>query len=868
MEHRDEFVQVDGDGKIVHEFTYSDVFRSLSSKFSANSGSTIADGVSTAGHLVGNLDGTENFDVIGFNLTAGVTYTFAERPTATGGIEDPFLLLFNSDGTLNRYDDDGGAGRSSLLSFTPTTSGTYYIGAASWLNLLSTGGDNGNYTIDVWTSNSPDAPTGTAGAIQFTEGSTVYGQISSASDVDMYKVSLTAGLYHEFRLSGGVATPDEFGENGSVVAQLDILDSHGNVVASGLDYESGAGFIAQETGTFYVRVSSYGATTGGYTIDSKAIDLSTLNPLDSIIWKTADNVQFVDTNSDGVPDTGYVYFAKTDENFGLTQDDSADPNNPDPLISLGWNAFEKGQALMALQEYGDLIGIHWVETNDPSQAQFRLITTQDEPYGGKMYPQDPVYGDLAGFGFFNVDSGGWRDFPQSLERGGFSYEVMLHEFGHGLGFAHPHDTGGESEVMPGVFATTGSYGVYNLAQGVYTVMTYNDGWDLNPDGPSSFTIAGIDNGWSTLGAFDLAGLDARYGLVANFHSGNDTYSLTDVVNDALYQTIYDTGGNDTIAYTGNLDAQIDLTAATLDYSPTGGGAISFLHNALPLPINSARVKGGYTIANGVVIENATGGSGNDVLLGNSSDNVLTGNGGNDTLMGREGNDLLIGGLGNDALDGGTGVDTASYASASAGVMVNVAAGTATGGAGNDTINAIENVIGSAFQDRIIGDGNVNTIKAGSGIDVVTLGGGNDIFVAEQGTKVSTKTGMWSWDVITDFDANGDDIIDLSGLGSFHWDGTNANKDAGDLTYKVYNSINGAEKALGIDIDGQPGAGVSGPVTIVYGNDASGGSPDFVIVLLNTSGVDANDFLFGTTAHSTSLLASSTTMNHQADYLLA
>jgi Ca2+-binding RTX toxin-like protein len=72
--------------------------------------------------------------------------------------------------------------------------------------------------------------------------------------------------------------------------------------------------------------------------------------------------------------------------------------------------------------------------------------------------------------------------------------------------------------------------------------------------------------------------------------------------------------------------RIDLTAATLDYSATGGGAISFVDD----------IHGGYTIANGVVIENATSGSGADVLIGNAAVNVLTGNDGDDWLMGKAG----------------------------------------------------------------------------------------------------------------------------------------------------------------------------------------------------------------------------------------
>ena len=115
---------------------------------------------------------------------------------------------------------------------------------------------------------------------------------------------------------------------------------------------------------------------------------------------------------------------------------------------------------------------------------------------------------------------------------------------------------------------------------------------------------------------------------------------------------------------------------------------------------------------------------------------------------------------------------------------------------------------------------VDTVTGGDGLDVATLGSGNDVFVAEVGaTKIATKIGTMSVDIITDFDAAGNDLIDLSNIDQlFTFRGTNANKNDGDLTYKTYNSINGAENALGIDIDGQPGAsGVGGPVTVVFGN---------------------------------------------------
>ena len=167
--------------------------------------------------------------------------------------------------------------------------------------------------------------------------------------------------------------------------------------------------------------------------------------------------------------------------------------------------------------------------------------------------------------------------------------------------------------------------------------------------------------------------------------------------------------------------------------------------------------------------------------------------------------------------------------------------TLSGGDGDDVIG------GAAGNDLINGGAGVDRVEGGDGLDVVTLGGGNDVFVAEVGaTKQATRAGLMSVDIITDFDASdaGNDLIDVSGLGAdFNFRATNANKNAGDLTYKTYDSITGAENALGFDIDGQPGAGgVSGPVTVVYGN-IDGGAADFAIVLLNTSNVSADDFIY-------------------------
>lgn len=171
--------------------------------------------------------------------------------------------------------------------------------------------------------------------------------------------------------------------------------------------------------------------------------------------------------------------------------------------------------------------------------------------------------------------------------------------------------------------------------------------------------------------------------------------------------------------------------------------------------------------------------------------------------------------------------------------------TLTGTLGDDVIYAQGDndfLYGGDGDDRLIG---------GDGLDFLRGGSGNDTFVAEvTPTKSVTKVGTMSLDVIFDF-AAGDkiDLRDLdtdflvAGNQSFTWKGSNANKAAGDLSFKIYSSVNGAEKALGIDIDGVAGPSpYSGPVTIVYGN-VDGGTADFAIALIGVNGVTQSDFLF-------------------------
>jgi serralysin len=130
--------------------------------------------------------------------------------------------------------------------------------------------------------------------------------------------------------------------------------------------------------------------------------------------------------------------------------------------------------------------------------------------------------------------------------------------------------------------------------------------------------------------------------------------------------------------------------------------------------------------NGSALGDTLGGlGGNDTINGLAGDDYLDGGSGVDILNGGDGNDTLIGGLGNDTLNGGAGSDTADYSGAATGVTVDLVQGLSSGGGGNDTLNSVENVTGTAQADSITGDANNNIIRGGGGVDTLSGGGGDD-----------------------------------------------------------------------------------------------------------------------------------------------
>jgi serralysin len=409
------------------------------------------------------------------------------------------------------------------------------------------------------------------------------------------------------------------------------------------------------------------------------------------------NVHFLDDGSG----TGW-------ENQGTITDASGNTFGYD-----GWTFYEQQQAKLAFAQFSAVANVAFNFVTDIALADFVMATGNFDEVGelgywnvgGGTITVNGIDYDVDGVGVFNWEGRGWDFVGDSggLERGGFGFVTLIDNIARGLGLAYPHDTDGGSTVMNGVSAPTGDYGDFDLNQGIYTTMSFNDGWHTAPHGVSPSDTYGWQGGPMAL---DIAVLQEAYGANIATNFGDTVYQLPDTnVTGTYYKTIWDAGGTDTILYSGNGHATIDLRAATLDYQTGGGGFVSYV----------AGIHGGFTIAHGVVIENAIGGAGNDTLIGNAFDNVLTG------------------GPGADLLDGGEGIDTASYHTATERVVADLAnPSNNKGDAAGDIYISIENLEGSSFDDWLAGDDGNNELIGGAGDDELYGRGGNDVLYGGPG----------------------------------------------------------------------------------------------------------------------------------------
>ncbi|HEY0130690.1 MAG TPA: M10 family metallopeptidase C-terminal domain-containing protein, partial [Allosphingosinicella sp.] len=709
-------------------------------------------------HVLAASDTPGDNDWFKVTLTAGQTYQFGQYARAGGvpGVEgngiplaDAYLEIYDSAGNLLSIADGGGpntpSGLDALMTFEAPYSGTYYVNATSYDNTGDGVGDFvGDYEIFARTA------TGTVYTTHYDISSPLHSIDWGGVLVNREHVSV--------RNPDGMEGPRPTGEPAANPATVE-----GN--ALGYPGKNVIYIYFAGEGDVYANVNS--------TIPAQ---VTAQNPYQYEIQALLTAAAEFSKVADVVYVSNYTLNAAT----GLYERD------PNIQYKPGLLGAEPGMkyATGVDGDGFDADFFYWSYPGTPGPGISLL---------GSMNPPDN--GD-EGVAQFNSADERWN--AQMLQKGGFSFVTLIHEFGHGMGLAHPHDTGGGSSVMQGVVTSgvpgdDGGAGAYDLNQGVNTMMSYNDGWEKSPYGQAETNNEGY--GWlGSLMALDIAVIQDKYGVNEDWATGNDTYVLKDVnewgvyidsatgqpaVHDATdqltardgyyvgestyYSSIWDAGGVDQITYSGARDTVIDLRPATLRYEYGGAGWMSY----------ATGIYGGFTVANGVTIENATSGSGNDRLTGNAADNRLEGNGGHDTLnlWFGGGNDTALGGAGNDNIffgntlnsadivRGGDGTDTlvlqGAYGALTLtanvteieGISLLGGSNTALGEPGTNrfdySITTIDANFAAGLQVRVNGaalladedftfNGSAETdaqfvVYGGKGRDTLTGGQGNDIF---------------------------------------------------------------------------------------------------------------------------------------------
>lgn len=502
-------------------------------------------------------------------------------------------------------------------------------------------------------------------------------------------------------------------------------------------------------------------------------------------------------------------WAKSSQAWWASNPDYSNKNEPSSAFSLTPGQQQAVRDVLAT--WSSIANITFLEINETASQvgdlRFTWTTVSNGGASAWAYYPDNYWasgGDVWLSDFFLGDEVGSSWLP-----GGVVFNTLIHEVGHTLGLKHPFSG------MPTLPTATDN------AQ--YSVMSYTEHLnglfrDVSPDGFGGYSIQFENIQPKTPMLYDIAAIQHLYGINNNYRTGDDVYTFDS--NKPFFQALWDAGGSDTISvFNFTTDCVINLTAGSFS-------SLGIPSDALP----SGYVGGtqptydgtnNLAIALGCLIENATGGMGNDTLMGNALSNRLLGGNGNDilkgglgndtvdggsgtdtaqlegaftsyaisynsglaqytvtglasgtdtysnveffqfsdalrtasdlatsgsanqTLIGTSGNDTLeggagddsisggagddnlVGGAGNDTLDGGAGVDSVAYYDSPAAVNVNLGAGVATGGDGNDRLIGIENIYGSQYDDTLVGDAGDNAISGYEGNDFISGGAGDD-----------------------------------------------------------------------------------------------------------------------------------------------
>ncbi|GAA3859296.1 hypothetical protein [Celeribacter arenosi] len=258
-----------------------------------------------------------------------------------------------------------------------------------------------------------------------------------------------------------------------------------------------------------------------------------------------------------------------------------------------------------------------------------------------------------------------------------------------------------------------------------------------------------------------------------------------LVGTAGNNTFYGGAGNDRLCGYGGADTFISSEGADTIYGGGGRDHLTFADANTGIIIRLLETDRNSGAASGYElysIEDITGTSFDDLILGDDVSNAIVDGAGNDHICGYGGNDFFFHSDGYDSYYGGDGSDTMSFLTATEGVTIWLGDNSLNAGAAaQDLFYSIENIDGTNFDDVIVGSNAANTVTGGDGNDTIsTLGGrdvidsgaGNDRLAGGGGTNTLTggagnDTFVFERgrDTVMDFDPAMDDLVFASSWAS-------------------------------------------------------------------------------------------------------